>query len=219
MTLKPVSSKPLLNRHALVRLVIHLALVHFAGSTFGQQASPMGHSGPLPDPRFRTAIGLQELQNLVNLIVAKNGLQARVTVVEDMSGTVAVARVSGVALSARIEVNPQLARTLPPNSWAFILGHEIAHLVDARARQGYGTNFQSVEWNADLIGAGYAQRGGFDLAAHLGWIFSRPNQGSPNYGSDHERAMHVARHFAVDWGAVRACQARYGRSVAVPVRR
>lgn len=170
----------------------------------------MGHSRPLPDPRFRTVIGLNELQNIVNLIAEKNRLHVRVTVAEDMSGTVAIARVTGVALAGRIEVNPQLARILPPNTWAFILGHEIAHLVEIRAQHASGPDFRSLEWNADLIGAGYAVRAGFDLAAHLGWVFSRPDQGNPQHGGDHERAMHIASRYSVDWAAVRACQSRYG---------
>lgn len=168
----------------------------------------MGHNRPLPDPRFRTVIGLNEIQNIVQLLAAKNGLNVRVTVVENGNG-VAVARVTGVALSARIEVNPQLARILLPNTWAFILGHELAHLVHPQAQRESGLDLRTLEWNADLIGASYARRAGFELAAHLGWVFSRPNQGSPEYGSDHERALNIARHLGVEWNAVRACQARY----------
>jgi hypothetical protein len=89
-----------------IGITLHLSIILLSGIAACQQGSPMGHSRPLPDPRFRTVIGLNELQNIVNLIAEKNRLHVRVTVAEDMSGTVAIARVTGVALAGRIEVNP-----------------------------------------------------------------------------------------------------------------
>ena len=135
-------------------------------------------------------------------------------VVEDTTGSVPVASVTGVSLSGRITVNPRAAREIPPNSWAFILAHEIAHLTDERAQESPRRDIVTAEWNADEIGAGYALRGGFDLAAHLGWIFSRPDQWSPRHGGQYDRARRLATRYGVNWSAVRSCQERYRLSLA-----
>jgi len=155
-----------------------------------QSVSPMGHSGQLPDPRFRRPVGLNELQNIANMLAAKNGLQARFTVVADSSDLVPVARCSG-------------------SPTAFIIGHEMAHAMDARARHGQGRSFKEVEWIADEIGASYAVRAGFQLDAHLGWVFSRPNRGSENYGSEHDRAQNLFRRFRANQVSILHFQERY----------
>jgi len=178
-------------------------------SATAQSGSPMGHSGQLPDPRFRRPIGLTELQNIANMLAAKNGLPARFTVVADSSGLVPVARCSGSPTGHLITVNPRAARDFPPNTWAFVLGHEMAHAMDLRARHGQGKSFREVEWIADEIGASYAVRAGFHLEAHLGWIFSRPNRGSENYGSEHERAQSLFRLFRANQITVQHFQERY----------
>jgi len=190
--------------------VIHiLAVVVLIQSAAAQSGSPMGHSGQLPDPRFRRPIGLNELQNIVNMLAAKNGLQARFTVVADSSGLVPVARCSGSPAGHLITVNPRAARDFPPNTWAFVLGHEMAHAMDARARHVQGKSFREVEWIADEIGASYAIHAGFHLEAHLGWIFSRPNRGSENYGSEHDRAQNLFRLFRANQITVQHFQERY----------
>jgi hypothetical protein len=174
-----------------------------------QSVSPMGHSGQLPDPRFRRPVGLNELQNIANMLAAKNGLQARFTVVADSSDLVPVARCSGSPTGHLITVNPRAARDFPPNTWAFIIGHEMAHAMDARARHGQGRSFKEVEWIADEIGASYAVRAGFQLDAHLGWVFSRPNRGSENYGSEHDRAQNLFRRFRANQVSILHFQERY----------
>jgi hypothetical protein len=158
---------------------------------FVSYTANVADSGQLPDPRFRRLALLGELQNLVHLVAAKNGLTVRITVVEDRSGAVAVARFQGTALSGRIEVNPSASRNFPPNTWAFIIAHELAHAVDAGAKMQPGRSLKEAEWAADEIGAVYARNAGFSLEAQLAWVFSRPDAGGPSHGSDHERATRL----------------------------
>lgn len=196
-------------QHGAGKFFAAALFLSFIGNLSAQSVSPMGRSGQLPDPRFRRPLGLNELQNIANMLAAKNGLQARFTVVVDPSDLVPVARCSGSPTGHLITVNPTAVRDFPPNTWAFIIGHEMAHAMDARARHGQGRSFKEVEWIADEIGATYAVRAGFQLDAHLGWVFSRPNRGSENYGSEHERAQNLFRRFRSDKVTIQHFQERY----------
>lgn len=163
----------------------------------------------LPDPRFRKPLGLHELQNIVNLLLAKNGFHTRFIVMENPDSFSPVARFRGTPQQFTILVNPRAAREIPPNTWAFILGHEIAHGVDARARTNSGATTRQIEWTADELGAAYAIRGGFDLNAHAGWVFNRPNRGSETYGSEHERATRLVDRYGGRWPEIHTWQQRY----------
>lgn len=193
----------------VLKILVAAAAVLSVEPALAQSGSPMGHAGQLPDPRFRRPIGLNELQNIANMLVAKNGLQARFMVVADASGLVPVARCWGSPAGHLITLNPRAASDFPPNTWAFIIGHEMAHAMDARARHGQGKSFREVEWIADEIGASYAVRAGFQLEAHLGWTFSQPNRGSDRFGSEHERAQNLLRLFSANQISVQHFQERY----------
>lgn len=209
MNLRSIPFIASLLHSVVLKTLVAAAVVLSVEPGSAQSGSPMGHSGQLPDPRFRRPIGLNELQNIANMLAAKNGLQARFTVVADSSGLVPVARCSGSPAGHLITVNPRAVRDFPPNTWAFVLGHEMAHSMDERARHGAGKSFKRVEWIADEIGASYAVRAGFHLEAHLGWIFSRPNRASENYGSEHERAQSLFRLFRPDAVSIQHFQERY----------
>jgi hypothetical protein len=66
-----------------------------------------------------------------------------------------------------------------------------------RSRRESGYSPQEIELWADCIGAEYAIRAGFDLSAHLRWIFSRPDGGSTHHGSMHARALTLSHYIRV----------------------
>ena len=145
----------------------------------------------------------------------RDSLRVPFTVVTDETALVPIARYSGSPAGHLVTINPRAARDFPPNTWAFILGHEVAHAVDDRARHGHGKTFKQVEWMADEVGASYAIRAGFHLDAHLGWVFSRPNAGNENYGSEYERAQNLFHLFRPDRGLIQNFQNRYRMPLAV----
>ena len=106
-----------------------------------------------------------------------------------------------------IRVHPRAATQIPPNSWAFIFGHEFAHQTQHFGQ--FGKTSPELELRADIIGAQYARKAGFDLAAHLGWILSCRNQYSSSHGDWHARAEATARHFGISPTELRLQANRY----------
>jgi Zn-dependent protease with chaperone function len=117
-----------------------------------------------------------------------------------VSGTVvvtestALASIGGPLENGEIRINPRAAATIPPNSWAFIIGHEFAHRTHGLSSPE-GTN-PEMEAEADAIGARYAMAAGFDLAAHLDWTLTHLRDGwSNSHGSIHDRAFRLAARY------------------------
>ena len=106
-------------------------------------------------------------------------------------------------------INPRAAATIPPNSWAFIIGHEFAHRIHGIGQHGQ-TDPES-EFQADVIGARYAMDAGFNLAAHIAWTLARiGNQWTPSHGSLHDRAGRLGQHYGIPQQAVAPLLWRYG---------
>jgi len=109
---------------------------------------------------------------------------------------VAVAGIGGPLDEGELRINPTAAATIPPNSWAFIVGHEFAHRTHGLSSPN-GTD-PEMEAEADAIGARYAMNAGFDLAAHIDWTLSHLRDGwSPSHGSTHERALRLAARYGL----------------------
>lgn len=187
-----------------------LSLIHplIAASFLTGVPLPLG-AGNLPDPRPRLPQGLHELQNMVKMLAAKNGIRVPFTLVEHSDPFFPVARYRQTPTGYLIVVNPKAAREIPPNTWAFIIGHEMAHGVDGRLRTPSGGTHPGIEWLADEVGARFALQAGFCLDAHAGWVFARPDRSSSTHGSDHGRARNLIHKFGADRQSVQYWQQRY----------
>jgi hypothetical protein len=149
----------------------------------------------LPDPRYRPPVGLWELDRVASMVAKATGyeIRGRLMLNDDPDGP--LARVRGRAGQGEIQINPRAVQRIPPNSWAFIIGHEFAHQLEHIGQHGSTTPERELQ--ADIKGAEYAQAAGFDLAAHFGWMFSQPPHGSHSHGDWHARAEATARHFGI----------------------
>lgn len=161
----------------------------------------------LPDPRYRPAFGLWEIDRVACMVARATceQLQGTVNVANDTRAPFASMR--GSADGGDILINPRAAVEVPPNTWAFVMGHEFAHRI-----HGFGYRYDTdpeQELRADIIGAKYAMDAGFDLPAHLAWILMRPDGWSGTHGSRHERAVQLAEHFGVSPEDIRIHFRRY----------
>jgi len=164
------------------------------------------NSGRLPDPRFRPAYGEWEIDRVASMVGKATGQRVSGTIV--VSEESPLARIRGPLDAGEIQINPRAAATIPPNSWAFIIGHEFAHRTHDLGNHGQ-TN-PNLEFQADLIGARYAMDAGFDLPAHIAWMLSRTgNQRTPSHGSLHDRGNRLGRHYRIPREAVLSKQRSY----------
>jgi hypothetical protein len=162
----------------------------------------------LPDPRYRPPMGLEELERVAASVGSASGsvIRGRIVTGPDTSP---LCGIRGSMDDGIIRIHPQAAKQIPPNSWAFIFGHEFAHQTQRLAQ--HGPTSPTLELRADIVGVEYARKAGFDLAAHLGWIFSCRNQYSDSHGDWHARAQATARHFGISPGEIRLQADRYRR--------
>lgn len=170
-----------------------------------------GHPQRLPDPRYRAPFGVWELDRVASMVAKASGFVVRGKLRVADHQDCPLARIQGSASSGIITVHPVAARDVPPNSWAFIFGHEFAHQTDPRARSSSGHSNPECERWADIVGAEYAVRGGFDVAAYAAWILSRPESVSQTHGSRHGRAMVLIEHFRIPMEAVEMNRQRLAR--------
>lgn len=160
----------------------------------------------LPDPRYRPPLSIEELDRVASMVsrASGGGFRGSIGIGPDPGPT---CRIRGPQDGGEMQVHPVALNRVPPNSWAFIFGHEFAHQT---GRYGpHGSTTPELELRADIEGAEFARQAGFDLGAHLGWVFSRPNKGSSSHGSDHDRAEAVARHFGISSGEIDIHVRRY----------
>ncbi len=205
--------KQLIARRATLALVFGFLTCGFTTAqnlpTFGEpKSSEQSQNGRqrLPDPRYRSPIGVWEIDRVASMVARATGLHASGRIV--VSDGVPLARISGPLEAGEIHINPGAARTIPPNSWAFIIGHELAHRTNGIGQQGRTS--PDAEFRADVIGAEYAIKAGFDLAAHIAWTLSRQSDDwSESHGSLHDRANRLGARFGVPLQAVRMNIQRY----------
>lgn len=160
----------------------------------------------LPDPRFRPSFDTEELDRVASMVGKATGHQVSGTI--SISEESSLARIRGPLDNGEILINPRAAATIPPNSWAFIIGHEFAHRTHDLGNHGQ-TN-PELEFQADVVGARYAMDAGFDLTAHIAWTLSRTgNRWSQSHGSLHDRAERLGHRYGISQQAVAHMNWRY----------
>ncbi len=153
-----------------------LPLGHLRGQDAGPGFVPYPLAVPfqqptrLPDPRFRSPLGVWEIDKIASKVGRATGQRVRGRIVEEEN--VPFAGIRGPLDGGEIRVNPRMARIAPPNTWAFVIGHELAHrILDQQGKQEPGPN---LEVQADILGARFALPAGSDLnGAHSRSIQAR----------------------------------------------
>ena len=160
------------------------------------------------DPRYRPATNFSELQAVAGEVAKTSGRQIRWRLTHgDNPGP--LAKIRGGLDDCTIFVHPVAARKVPPNTWAFIFGHEFAHRVE-----GLGSHSQTNpanELKADIAGARYAMAAGYRLEAFLGWTLAEPNQTTTSHGSLRERVRAIAKHFGIPQNVIQREAQRYSK--------
>lgn len=147
-----------------------------------------------PDPRYRPPTGIAELQTIAGEVARASGRPIRWRLQAGASQGPLV-RIHGNAADCTIFVHPLAIRKVPPNTWAFLFGHEFAHLTENLGTHS-ATN-PSTELKADIAGARYAMAAGYRIEAFLGWVLTEPDQTTASHGSLHQRVQSVATHFNI----------------------
>lgn len=160
----------------------------------------------LPDPRYRPPLGVWEIDRVASMVSKASGSKAAGSIV--VSEGSPLASIHGPLEAGEIHINPRAAENIPPNSWAFIIGHEFAHRTHDIGN--HGQTSPEEESKADVVGAGYAIKAGFDLSAHIAWTLSRTSDNwSASHGSLHDRANRLGAHYGISREMVTANLHRY----------
>ena len=164
--------------------------------------------GPYPDPRYRPAMNFSELQAVAGQVARTSGRKIRWHL-ELGKNPGPLVRIRGDLDDCTITIHPVAARNVPPNTWAFLFGHEFAHLGANLATHSQ-TN-PSNELKADIAGARYAMAAGFRIEAFLGWVLTQPDQSSDSHGRLRDRVQAIAASFGLRQAAIQAEARRYAR--------
>lgn len=161
-----------------------------------------------PDPRYRPPVDFAELQTVARQVAKATGRDINWRLAHGANpGPLATIR--GGLDDCTIFIHPVAARKLPPNTWAFIFGHEFAHLVDHLGN--HSQNNPDIELKADIAGARYAMAAGYRIESFLGWVLTESNQDTKSHGSLHDRVYSIAAHFNVPRSAIDVQTQRYAK--------
>ncbi|MEO5716627.1 MAG: hypothetical protein ABIT37_24320 [Luteolibacter sp.] len=216
---------PLLPALAAIALAISTSCSGQArpGSSIARPPSPRGTSGTAanadasrtrampggrPDPRYRPPSGFSELRAVAGEVAKASGRKIGWHLSPGKNPGPLVSIGGGLG-NCTIYVHPEAARQVPPNTWAFLFGHEYAHLLEDLGDASVTT--PAKELRADIAGARYAMAAGYRLDAFLGWVLTEPDQSSDSHGSLRKRVQAIATHFGIPSSAIQAQARRYSR--------
>jgi hypothetical protein len=161
----------------------------------GTAASPARRlSSGRPDPRYRPTAGFSELRAVAAEVALASGRKIHWQL-QAGSNPGPLVQIGGSVDNCTIYVHPIAASKVPPNTWAFLFGHEFAHMTESLGNHS-ATN-PSNELKADIVGARYAMAAGYRIETFLGWVLTEPDQQTASHGSLHQRVQALAAHFGV----------------------
>jgi len=135
---------------------------------------------------------IQELDQIAGRILQANGVQMQGYVTADAQRSMGIAAVVGTRANSVIFINPGAQNSFDHNSWAFIMAHELSHVI-------LGHKFPALqhELDADSLGAKMAQKAGFSLKRYIQKLCSKPNACDMGHGCFHDRMRRLEREFKV----------------------
>ncbi|MEY3896060.1 MAG: hypothetical protein RLZZ214_1580 [Verrucomicrobiota bacterium] len=162
--------------------------------------------GGRPDPRYPPAAGIPELRGVAGEVAKTSGRKINWQVVPGPNPGPLVS-IRGSLENCTIFVHPVASRKVPPNTWAFLFGHEFSHLIEDQGDPSNTT--PAKELRADIAGARYAIAAGYRLDAFLGWALIQPDRPSGTHGSLRGRVQAIAARFGISSSTVQAQARRY----------
>jgi hypothetical protein len=123
----------------------------------------------LPDPRYRGPVELWELEAVAFMVASASGLPIAGYIEVAKDEDAPLIKMRGPLTNNVLVLNPLAVRGIPPNSWAFIFGHEFALRTRTKSEDPSAMSQAELERRADRVGATFARAAGFDLGAHLAW--------------------------------------------------
>lgn len=167
--------------------------------------------GGRPDPRYRQPLDFAELQAVAGEVARSTGrkIHWRLALGKNPGPLVGI---GGGMDNCTISIHPVAARRVPPNTWAFLFGHEFAHLTENLGDASQTT--PAKELKADIAGARYAMAAGYRVESFLGWVLTEPNQSTGTHGSLRQRVDAIAAHFGIPQTAIQAQARRYANQRA-----
>lgn len=173
-------------------------------------ARPPSHARTMPsgrpDSSYRPPAGFSELKSVAGKVAKASGRKIGWHLSPGKNPGPLVS-IGGGLENCTIYVHPEAARQVPPNTWAFLFGHEYAHLVEDLGDASATT--PAKELQADIAGARYAMAAGYRVDAFLGWVLTVPDQSSDSHGSLRKRVQAIADHFGIPSSAIQAQANRY----------
>lgn len=154
-----------------------------------------------PDPRYRPPANFAELQAVAGEVARATGRKINWRLQRGAAQGPLVS-IRGTLENCTITVHPVAAQKVPPNTWAFLFGHEFAHLVEELGTHS-ATN-PATELKADIAGARYAMAAGYRIEAFLGWVLTEPNKQTATHGSLEKRVKAISAHFRLPQNVVQA---------------
>lgn len=172
---------------------------HSRSSAQASSRPPLTTASPSPqlptgDPRYRSSNGLSELRAVAGNVAKASGRRIHWDL-KTGANPGSLIRISGNLDDCTIYVHPVAATKVPPNTWAFLIGHEFAHFTES-TQDHSGTN-PAIELKADILGARYAMAAGYRIEGFLGWAVTEPDRQTVSHGSLHQRVQAIAAHFGV----------------------
>ena len=162
--------------------------------------------GGRPDPRYRPPTDFSELQAVAGEVAKATGRKVNWHL-ERGKNPGPLISIRGSVGNCTIFIHPVAARQVPPNTWAFLFGHEFAHLVEELGDPADTTPAKELE--ADISGARYAMAAGYRLESFLGWVLTESDQSSSSHGSLSKRVKSIAARFRIPQTAIQAQARRY----------
>jgi Zn-dependent protease with chaperone function len=138
-----------------------------------------------------------QLDQMASYILMRNGLQIQGQIVVDPYRASGVAATIGGSWNSIIYVDPNKLNTLSPNTWAFIIGHELAH-IHLGHTMGMNQSVQN-EFDADRWGAMWAYRAGYNVESFLQYMATEPDICTPSHGCWHDRIRNIKNMFGVPY--------------------
>ncbi len=151
-------------------------------------------SSERPDPRYRKTAGFSELRMVAAEVALASGREIHWQLQAGPNPGPLV-QISGSIDNCTIYVHPIAASKVSPNTWAFLFGHEFAHMTESLGN--HSTTNPSNERKADIVGARYAMAAGYRIEAFLGWVLTEPDQQTASHGSLNQRVKAISAHFGV----------------------
>ena len=157
-------------------------------------------------PRYRPPANFAELQAVAGEVAKATGRKIHWRLqLGPAQGT--LIKIRGTLNDCVITIHPVAAKKVPPNTWAYLFGHEFAHLVEELGT--HSATSPANELKADIAGARYAMAAGYRLDAFLGWVLTEPNQNTATHGSLHQRVQQIAKRYGISQKAIDADARRY----------